>query len=161
MLWATSDEKTFYVALTLFIILNVAGYFFIYHRMRTAAEASGDLFYANRNFFRFAQLVLVTEYMFGTWQRQRFLFMIIFICFLDAVCFLTPFRMYISNLIHQIIPIDALIISSLLPDLGLLIFLIAAEGWIWTQRLKVSVALKTIETLSHKYKLTLPSSAND
>jgi len=161
MLWATSNEKTFFIALTLFIILNLAGYFFIYHRMRHAAEASGYLFYSNRKFFRFAQLVLVTEYMFGTWQRYRFLFMVISICVLDALCFSAPLRSYVSNLVHQIVPIEEVTISSLLPDLGLLFFLIVSEGWIWTQRLKVSVALKTIETLSLKYKLSLPSSANE
>lgn len=155
MLWATSSEKTFFVALTIFIILNLAGYFFIFHRMRLAAKASGHLFYSTGNFFRFAQLILVTEYMFGTWQRYRFLFMVISICILDALCFITSLRSNISNLIHQIIPIEETTISSLLPDLGLLLFLIISEGWIWTQRLRVSVAIKTIEELSKNYKLSL------
>jgi hypothetical protein len=157
MLWATSNEKTFFIALTLFIILNLAGYFFIYHRMRPAAKASGQLFYSGGNFFRFAQLVYVTEYMFGTWQRYRFLFLVVSIFLLDLLCFLTPVRTYVSALIHQIIPIEQTTISALLPDVGLLLFLIVSEGWIWTQRLKVSVALKTIEELSKKYHLSLPS----
>jgi hypothetical protein len=157
MLWATSDEKTFFVALTLFIILNLAGYFFIYHRMRPAAKASGQLFYDSRNFFRFAQLVLVTEYMFGTWQRYRFLFMVISIFVLDLLCFFKPLRIYISALIHQVIPVQETTISALLPDVGLLFFLIVSEGWIWTQRLKVSISIKMIEELSKKYHLSLLS----
>lgn len=122
MLWATSDEKTFFVALTLFVILNLAGYFFIFHRMRRAAEASGHLFYSNGNFFRFAELVLVTEYMFGTWQRYRFLFMVISICILDALCFSTSLRSRVSASIHLIVPIQEVTIFSLLPDRSAALF---------------------------------------
>jgi hypothetical protein len=159
MLWATSNERTFFAALSLFIVLNVVGYFFIYHRMRPAAEASGHLFYSTGNLFRFAELMLVTEYMFGRWQRYRFLFMVIAVSILDVLCFSVPLRNYISGTIHQIVPLEQATLASLLPDLGLLVFLLVSEGWIWTQRLKVSVALKTITMLSHKYVLSLPAQA--
>jgi hypothetical protein len=157
MLWATQNEKTFFVALTGFIILNVAGHFFIFHRMRSVADSSGKLFYDNKRFFRFAKVVLVTEFMFGSWQRHRFLFMVVSVAFLDALCFLPPLRNFVSGLVHQLVPIDQNTVSSLLPDFGLMCFFIASEGWIWTQRLKISVAVATIDTLRRKYRLSLLS----
>jgi len=66
-------------------------------------------------------------------------------------------RAFVSGLVRQFVPIDQNTISSLLPDFGLMCFFIASEGWIWTQRLKISVAIETIERLSRKYKLSLVS----
>jgi len=56
------------------MILNIVGYFFIFHRMHPPAKESATLFLEKENYFRFLQLMVVTRYMLGPWQRFRFLF---------------------------------------------------------------------------------------
>ena len=157
MLWATQSEKTFFVALTGFIVLNIIGYTFIYIRTRSIAQSSEMELRESKTSFHLAKLHFVKEFMFGRWQTYRFLFMTFSITVLDALCFVTPLRSAASGLLHQYIPISQNTLSSLLPDLGLMCFLLASEGWIWTQRLKVSVALETIDILSRDYELCLLS----
>lgn len=157
MLWATQDEKTFFVALTGFIILNISGYIFIHFRMRSIVRSSERQLKKNKSFVRLAKLHFVKEFMFGSWQKYRFLFMLLSIVLLNALCFATPFRNAVSELIQPFLSIEKTTISPLLPDLGLMCFLVASEGWIWAQRLKVSVALETINSLSRSYRLSLLS----
>jgi hypothetical protein len=153
MLWATQNERTFFAALSVFVALNIIGYFFIFHRMRSVAEESGKLFVRRGLLFRYMQVLLVTEFMFGPWQRRRFVFMVVSIAVLDCLCFVTPLRTFIAGSISQFVPIDQSTISSLMPDIGLLCFFTASEGWIWAERLKVSASLKTIDRLSRTYRL--------
>jgi len=156
MLWAIDNEKAFFIALTIFMGLNIVSYFFIFHRMHPAARESSRLFLETQNYFRFLQLMAVTRYMFGTWQRYRFLFIAIGACILDAICFSDSLKNQISETIHQIFS-DTKVqtVFHLLPDLALLLFLIISEGWIWTQRLIVKISLSTTEKINKQFKLQL------
>jgi hypothetical protein len=159
MLWATLNEKMFFVTLTGFIILNFIGYGFIYLRVSSIVRLSEIRLREDKSIFRLAKLNFVKKFMFGPWQVYRFIFMAVSMTLLDTLCFITPWRSVVSGMINQLLPISQNTISSLLPDLGLMCFLIASEGWIWTERLKVSVALETIDSLSHDFKLSLLSNS--
>jgi hypothetical protein len=156
MLWAIDNEKAFFISLTAFMGLNIVSYFYIFHRMHPAADASGHLFFEKQNYFRFLQLMAVTEYMFGTWQRYRFLFIAVGVCILDAIFFSDSLKSQISEVIHQIIPdVKVQTVTPLLPDFALLLFLVISEGWIWTRRLSVKISLSTIEEINKQFRLQL------
>ena len=154
LLWASDNEQNFFIALSAFMTLNIISYVYIFYRMRPAASESELFFYKKKNYRRFLQAKEVTHYMFGNWQRYRFLFVALGICLLDALCFSSSLRNYLGESVHRIVPsVQAQSVAMLLPDIALLVFLTISEGWIWTQRLIVKISLATIAKINEQYRL--------
>jgi len=154
LLWASDNEQNFFIALSAFMALNIVSYIYVFRRMHPAASESEQLFYKKKDFRRLLQIKVVTHYMFGKWQRYRFLFVALGICLLNAIYFSTWIRTNVGETIHRIVPsVEASPVATLLPGIALLVFLAISEGWIWTQRLTVKISLGTIAKISEQYRL--------
>jgi hypothetical protein len=154
LMWASNNEKTFSLALAIFFTLNVLGYAYIVRRTKPAVAESSKLYLERANYYRFEQLLAVTRYMFGRWQRIRFAVLGVIVTGIDAICLSDAARLWLSGHVHSIysdIPVDAL--SNLLPDLSLLFFVCVSEGWIWAERLRVRNSVMFIDDLRRKYSI--------
>ena len=104
------------------MILNIVSYAYVFYRMHPAASESEQLFYKKKDFRRLLQIKVVTDYMFGKWQRYRFLFVVLGICLLDTIYFSSGLRNDVGETIHRIVPsVEATPVATLLPDIALLV----------------------------------------
>ncbi len=154
MLWVSGDEKKFAFLLTVFILYNVFGWWYLNHILKSIMGKSETLLKTDRSFVDLEKLKIVRHYLTGRWQWKRFGAMCLMILVLDIICFAPLARGYLTSLITA--TIDGLKYETmyrLLPDLYLLFFVLVAESWIWIMRVRVATSLTILDDLKLKYDL--------
>jgi hypothetical protein len=155
LLWASESERYFAGVLTGFIVFNILGFIYILSVVRPMINVSRERYALTNDLFGIEQLNLVARYMTGRWQFWRFVVMILMIAGIDTLIFSDEIHAAAAGWIANLLPpLTVETISRLIPSLSFLVFVLVAEGWIFTQRLKVRTALVVIDELSDKYDLT-------
>jgi hypothetical protein len=154
-LFAVSEsENWFSVLLALFLATNIFGWRVILHRVRPIIAASEERYKFDRNYFGFEQLRVVAAYLEGRWQWYRFVTMIVLVLVANMICFLPAARELLSSAISSIVrELSPAAVSRLLPISSLVLFVVAAEGWIWALRARVRATLNVLYFLEETYEL--------
>ena len=156
LLWVRSDEKLFAILLGVFTISNIMGWRYIVRRVRPIIVASRSKFIELGDYFGLEQLNIVDTYMTGRWQRHKFIAILVMVVLTCIVTFSDDVRFLLGKLVNSSVPdISVETMAKLLPGLCLLIFVLAAEGWIWAKRLGVWSACLVIAKLEERYDLKL------
>lgn len=156
LLWASNDARKFAAILTLFLILNVLFWMMLVKSIRNIINKTREQYAKDNDLYGLAQLAIVEEYITGNWQWHRFIGMAIIVTLGNVICFAGSARQFLSTALEPIsqgITRDE--ISTLLPQLGFLIFIGFAEGWIWYKRAVTRAGLYALNHLALKYRLEL------
>jgi hypothetical protein len=73
LLWMAGNDKGFALMLDVFFLYNIFGVLYILKFMKPITQYSMDIFRRDRKYISLVQLQMVSHYMRGPWQRQRFL----------------------------------------------------------------------------------------
>ncbi len=156
LLWASDDDKKFAAVLTVFVLANIGLWLYLLRRVEPIIRASESFYRKEKDFFELERLHVVRDYISGSWQWHRFVAMCAIVIAADLVCFVDPVRQTLSTIIHSYLPdLSTDVISSLLPDFSLVVFVLVAESWIWTIRVRTRTSMNVMSVLKEKYKMTL------
>jgi hypothetical protein len=154
LMWASTSDQGFALALVPFVIANFIGWRIVLARVRPMIEATRSHYAENANYFRLEQLELVAWYMTGWWQWARFALMAALVALANALCFSDGFRAAIAETVHSAwSDLGHETLTKLLPAISLLLFVLLAELWIWALRARIRMSLNTIESLMRRYRL--------
>lgn len=154
LLWASSDDRKFAIVLSIFVAVNVAFWVTLTFTVRELISDTRAKYTSENDYYGIAQLDIVEDYILGNWQWHRFIVMGLIVLAGDVICFVGAIRNAISvallPLFHGFTADD---ISPLLPQIGFLIFLVFAEGWIWLKRAIARATMYALNRLATDYKL--------
>jgi hypothetical protein len=154
LLWASDSDQRFAGALAIFLAANIAGWAYIVRRVKPIIDASGKYYKAERDFAEFERLHIVANYISGNWQWHRFAVMCVLVAIVLFACF-TRAPTVIEALVRNFMStLPSGIVSSLLPDLSLILFVLIAETWIWIMRARTQAFLNVIFVLKKIYRFT-------
>jgi hypothetical protein len=154
LLWASTDDKKFAAALSVFLALNIIFWVTLTHSVGKIIDDTRKKYAEDRDLYGLAQLEIVEEYILGHWQWHRFIGMAVIVIVGDLICFAGSIRQSISVSLQPIsYGMTATEISALLPQLGFLAFISFAESWIWYKRAVTRAAMYALNRLALKYKL--------
>jgi hypothetical protein len=153
ILLASPNFELFVVALAVFFIFNIFSWQFLVRKIvgpslsssRIASINSGDLIGTE-------ELEVIQRYLCGKWQWYRFALGGVVILGLAAIA-------YIKN--NELNIIDALEPFSwdLVQALGMLVFVLVMEIWIWSERFRAKLSLEFLEDFRDRYSLLPKQSA--
>jgi hypothetical protein len=128
--------------------------------MACHAVDPGKNYIEQRDYYGLVELEIVDRHIAGFWQVLRFIGMFCIIGAILAIVFRTEIRLAVSNRIQQALSVVPTLssvagdrISSLLPDLLLIIFIIFAEGVNWWKRAQMGLGIRALEMLEDNYTL--------
>ena len=154
LLWASDSDQRFAGALSVFLAANIAGWVYIVRRVRPIIHAS-ELQYKDKDFAELERLHVVKDYIAGNWQWHRFVVMCLLVVIVDLICF-TSAPKVIESITHSFAnTLPSGLVSSLLPNLSLILFVLVAETWIWIMRARTQAFLNVIFALKQKYRFQL------
>jgi hypothetical protein len=154
LLWANENDTYFAGTLTGFVVVNVVSFWILLRRVRPIISASHKAYEERGDFFGLELLRIVTDYIAGKWQWLRFVAMGLLILAADIVCFNEHARQLLGVGVQNLIPsLPAEAIAPLLTDMLLFLFVLVAEGWIWTLRVRTKTSMIVIENLNERYVL--------
>jgi hypothetical protein len=147
LLWSPSFEF-FVFALSLFLIFNVFSWQYLIRSIvapsirasRQSSEDVGD--YIGRE-----QLRVVERYLCGRWQWYRFLLGGVVVSSFWALIYLKH-----SSLVIPGVP--SFVSWELLQALAMIVFVMAMEPWIWSERLRTKISLALLEDFRGRYLLS-------
>jgi len=154
LLWASTSDERISLALIPFLVANIIAWRILVRRVNPIAAATSCLYLQAHQYDRLEQLRVITAYITGWWQWARFGIMALTVVFANIFVFSPQMRATASGQIKNLMQsttVDA--ISNLLPVAALVLFVLIAEAWIWSLRLRNAIALRTIELLGRKYTL--------
>jgi hypothetical protein len=154
----SKNDQTFAVALTLFLLSNIAGFFlYILPFVKPLFDTSRREFAAGHNYTDLVLLEVVYDYMYGRWQWFRFAVGLGLVCFILLISFSNYVREGVSVAISDLVPslFDFRTVYSDAPSLSFLVFVCVMEAWIYLMRFKVQISLQVIERLVRDYHLEI------
>lgn len=154
LLWSSNDDKKFAIMLSIFVAVNVVFWAILRLTVSTLIRGTRTKYAEMKDYYGLAQLDVVEEYILGNWQWKRFLGMGLIVLAGDAISFLDGLRSSISVALQPMFGgLKPQEISPLLPQVGFLVFLIFAEGWIWLKRAVTRATMYALNRLAAEYKL--------
>jgi hypothetical protein len=154
LLWASENEKRFAAVLTVFVLTNILLWLYLLQRVQPIIRASENFYRKEKDFFELERLHVVRDYISGDWQWHRFVVMGAIVVVADLVCFVDPVRQTLSAITQLSLPdLSTDVASSLLPDFSLVVFVLVAESWIWTIRVRTRTSLNVMSALKGKYRI--------
>jgi hypothetical protein len=148
MLLYSPNYELFVAFLTVFFATNVLGYAYIATSFsKPMFDASRALYAKDGDFFGLEKLAAVEHYQVGRWQIWRFAVGFIIICGMIAIAV----RMHVPHAPMRFI--DEVPIQ-LTQSIGMFIFVVVMEVWIWTMRVKMIATLRVLDLLQSRYTLT-------
>jgi hypothetical protein len=147
MLLYSPNFEFFTAALATFFIFNIFSWQFLVRKVvgpslsssRTAAKDLEDLIGAE-------ELEVIRRYLCGKWQWYRFALGGTVILGLGAIAFMKKIN---PGMIQTFKPLS----WDLVQALGMLLFVVVMEVWIWTERLRTKLSLNFFEAFRGRYSL--------
>lgn len=158
LIWSRRNTICFAIVITLFMACNFIGWRYIVKTVRPIIEDSKREYEhgGKPDYFGLEKLRTATDYITGNWQVLRFVVMSLFIVLLDVFSFYAQTRELTAEAVHRLVPdTSETSIDELLPAGIFLLYVIIAEGWIWTMRTRAQISLDEIKKLRKKYRLIL------
>jgi hypothetical protein len=144
--WIPSD-RIFAVVLALFLAVNVLSWRYLVTRItRKAIRDAMMVHMKNKNFCETACLEIWTRYLDAPWQWYRFAAGAVVIGMLNLVIF-TGLAGFIS---HK----SSHLSTDLLTTIGIVLFILVMESWIWIMRVKTRVGIHTVRELTTMYEIS-------
>ncbi len=154
LVWVRDNDADFAVALAMFFLINLVGWWVITWRVTPLRDASIERFTNEQDYCSLLQVHLVGDYVLGSWQWWRLAVNGSLIGLGLLICMTSSFRDAAANSIHRLSPsISANAISALLPIGALFLFVAVSETWIWLARARVAAGVAAIEALRKDYDI--------
>jgi len=148
------DDQLFSIFFAAFILANAIGWIWILYITRPVVRASREAYSDDKDYFGLAELEIVNAHMAGLWQWWRFGGMFLIVAAILIVSWSDNVRQNVADFWYQWLPsIPSAAIKSLLPDALLILFIVFAEGVIWTMRAKMAFGIRAIDALQSDYVL--------
>lgn len=158
-LFALHDKPVvFQTALLFFILVNAWTWRIVIERTVPIIEASYQELLADadgRDNAGLAQLLIVTQYMNGSWQRARFAVLIVLALVQLVVAILVArgtFASYAAGLVLNGVPVETLV--GYLPGILFILYVLISEVWIKIYRIRVFSDLNTINFLDEHFAVS-------
>jgi hypothetical protein len=150
MLLYSPNYELFVTFLTIFFATNVLGYTYIARSFsKPMFDASHALYEKDGDYFGLEKLAAVEHYQIGRWQVWRFVVGFLIICGMIGIAV----RMHVP---HAPIPFIDEVPIQLTQSIGMFLFVLLMEVWIWTMRVKTIATLSALNRLAARYVLSLP-----
>lgn len=150
MLLYSPNYELFVAFLTIFFATNVIGYTYIVRSFsKPMFDASRTLYQKDNDHFGLEKLEAVEHYQIGPWQAWRFVVGFVMICGMIAIAVRTHIPHAPMRFIDEV-PIQ------LTQSIGMFIFVVVMEVWIWTMRVKTIATLSVLDRLQSRYVLEVP-----
>jgi hypothetical protein len=142
--------RQFIVLLAFFWVVDILGwrYYLVAHLIRPAMQESLDTYKAEGAYFLVEQARQLDAYITGSWKWARFGVGLGFIGVLAVLAFTRG-----AEIVAQ--RANFLSVSSLL-SLGILLWVLCMEGWIWYHRLRSTFIIRYLEEMKARYRLAEP-----
>ena len=147
LLWSPSFE--FFVgALTMFFAFNVFAWRYLVKEVVTpSVNASHASTWAEGHYIDSERIRVVSDYLRGPWQWYRF--------GLGAFVIAGLWGLVIAKYMNFVVPgIPDPVSWQLAQVLGMLVFVLAMEIWIWSKRLQTKLALDFLKDLGQRYTIS-------
>jgi hypothetical protein len=145
----------FSLALTGFLLVDHASWFFMRRFIRRSIDDSRSYYSREGKFYDVAILGMVENHMFGRWKLWRLMAGTSIVLSADVFAFNQAFRGATSNAVQLICPwlssSDAILLFY---SMLFLVYVLVMELWIWLHRIRIYLRLDTLEYLSGLYRLT-------
>jgi hypothetical protein len=152
--WLHTRERLFGCGLLLFVLVNILGWKAVCRRIRATIEESQATYTELKDYYGLEKLRVVSEYMRGTWQGRRFIVMIVLAILLISISNAIAYPQF-ANIVRGIDlqGIKGELMIRRAPALFFLIYVLAAEGWMWLQRMRVHHHVNVLDEMAADFRL--------
>jgi hypothetical protein len=141
----------FIVVLTFFWVVDILGwrYYLVARLIQPAMQESLETYKAEGAYFLVEQARQLEAYIAGSWKWARFWAGLGFIGVLAVLAFTRGAEIVAQR--------AGFLSASALLSLGILLWVLSMEGWIWYHRLRSTFVIRYLEEMKTRYRLAEPA----
>jgi hypothetical protein len=154
--WTAGDIQRFAIALDIFIIVDHVAWRYLGWLLKDVVQQSETRYQEMRDYFSLEELRVVCYQIQGNWKWWRFTGTLPIIILLNAFAFSSTIQSYISAMIVAVIPpppLSTADASAVVAGLLVLLFVLVAEIWSWSLRIRTVMYIRCIDDLYRAYLL--------
>jgi hypothetical protein len=156
LLWASSNDQRFAIALGVFWIVGTAGGFYLRYVLRKMMQESASYLRMVGDYYRLERLLIFARYQVGHWQIVRNWTALAVVVLIHISAFVPMTRESIANGLALAVPgLQAAAINALLTDIFILVFILVTEVWVYLKRAETLISLRVLDDLKQRYSLEL------
>lgn len=139
--------------LMVFTVMNLFNWiYFKKYFVRLSIDESLKVAIIAEDYTTYAKILVYEKFMVGNWKWKRHIISIA----LSVALLLLTFNFQKT----KIFIIDSMDLK-ILTAIGIFLFVILTEGWIWLKRIEIFIALRNIDYINHKFRISLIEEDSD
>ncbi len=155
LLTSFGNIARFSLALTGFLIVDYASWFYVRLFLRTSIDDSRARYSGEGKHYELEILGLVERQVFGRWKLWRLMAGAAIVMAVDVFAFNQAFREAIGSAVQIICPwLSSADAISLSYSVLFFLYVLVMELWLWLHRIRMYLRLDTLEYLNGLYHLT-------